>query len=177
VDAIPGVPGGAAARFHGRADYTGCVVPPAARLDGLLNDLTVEVWFRTLMNGAPIAQVLGHTNLFLARFNLGRWPPLNAWKVTKYAVSDIFLGTVPTDTNWHHVALVYSRTAGTLLYQDGRLAGYDPDARDLEPSRPFPAVGMAECGIHEGDLAEVAVYDRVLAPERIAAHYRMGAGL
>jgi hypothetical protein len=75
---------------------------------------------------------------------------------------------------WHHVVVV--RDGGTVtVYLDGQL-----DARgELEPTTPrrvarvFVGGRSDRTDSFEGRLDEVALYQRALAPEEVAAHYRI----
>jgi hypothetical protein len=87
-----------------------------------------------------------------------------------------------TPNRWTHVVATFDGTQQVMrLYLDGTRAGV------LQSTLLLPAVPSWERhltlgSLHgryrffEGEIDEVAVYDRPLAPERVAAHHRIGGG-
>ena len=85
------------------------------------------------------------------------------------------------DGQWHHVAATkQGHVPATLrLYVDGNLD--DEDSVDMDGPLTFPNDVELSIGAHpgdmfqfEGDLDEVAIWGRALAPEEVAAMYRRG---
>jgi hypothetical protein len=76
-----------------------------------------------------------------------------------------------------HVVATYDGTA-LRLYVAGQAIGGSPDARVMTPTvAPF-LLGIettAGTSFFQGSLAEVAVYDHALEPDRILAHVRAAA--
>jgi len=92
---------------------------------------------------------------------------VNQIKATKYGVVDIFLGTFPADTLWHHLVLTYSG-AGVALYIDGLLNATNGDTSDFSSgdteallfgtTRTDGAAG----DFFTGNIDNVRVYKRTL---------------
>lgn len=125
----------------------------------LTGDWTIEFFFNTLgdTNGDsnPVEFGSGPEDRF-------RFAP-NQGHAFEYRTSSVLLttGYVDYDANWHHVALTYNATTGTLtLYYDGH-------ARDSAPgtiaATTFLSVGCANYGqeIYFGRVDEVRVSDTV----------------
>ena len=91
-----------------------------AKLDpGGGNILTVEAWYKratTSAGGTIAARGSIGTNGYA--LDLGVTCTANQFKVSKYGVLDICVGAAPADTNWHHLAIVWSGT-GVVAYIDG----------------------------------------------------------
>lgn len=80
---------------------------------------------------------------------------------------------------WHHV--VYTYDGVTLrLYVNANLERSVPEMRAIGPvANPF-TVGFNEsnqCCWFDGSIDEVAIYDKALAPSRVAEHHRVGSGM
>ena len=76
------------------------------------------------------------------------------------------------DGRWHHVVVAFDRDIGITIYVDAVSAGNEaPIAGDVSNAGEFmlgKAPGYPE---FKGDLDEVAVYEGLLTPNRVAAHY------
>jgi len=81
--------------------------------------------------------------------------------------------TIAAD-RWSYLVLVYTGTQ-QQLYVDGTLAETLDDARPLSAVSTVALIGAHSQGAFlSGDLDEVAVYDAVLPPDRIALHHELG---
>ncbi len=117
--------------------------------DRLPESHTVEFWFR---EGVPDA----------AHSTIKELAALGAEKVDPAA--------------WHHVAMAFDGR-GCTAWVDGRavgsgLANADGAARATGLVRRFLGTRAADGSGFEGLLDEVAVYDRILAADEVAAHLR-----
>lgn len=84
---------------------------------------------------------------------------------------------VGVGSTFRHLVAVYTGT-NLHLFVDGRLAGAVPDDRPAAPKDTSFFVGMKNPagGFFIGAIDELAVYTKVLPPERIIAHYAAGSG-
>lgn len=86
-----------------------------------------------------------------------------------------------SDNNWHFVAAVRDSSASKLkIYVDGSLAaeGSEPNLDVVGGSNTYPAIGR--CGSYNGEyfsgiIDEVAVFQKALSPDEIAAIYNAGS--
>lgn len=150
-------------------------ITSASALTGLTNNFTVEVWYN---NHGP-----GYTPRFLNTgagsdgFCFGAWSTNpTKFKVTKYGVVDLYLGSVPQDTNvWHQVVLVYSSTTGTRVYVDGVLSEADTSANGTTPLQgsgtPTINIGYVESLYNKGLISTIRWYNRVLSDSEIQGNY------
>ncbi len=87
------------------------------------------------------------------------------------------------DGTWHHVVATQSATGGMALYVDGALVGDSSDAPALKPKSTkgvwrvgndvlTGAAQKPSNGPLAGDVDEIAVYNYVLTPAQILAHWR-----
>jgi len=152
---------GGAIVFDGTNDYTTFSVPS---ITNLINNFSVEIWYKS-----------NNPQLWYSRYPAGGFMIGNlggAWKLTKYLIIDIFVGTVPTDSNWHQVAYVYSSTLGSFVYVDGVLNGSSGNTQNLSaPANGVFDLGVAEYGYHNGNIASAKVYNRPLAASEILQNY------
>ncbi|HDI52337.1 MAG TPA: LamG domain-containing protein, partial [Bacteroidetes bacterium] len=161
---------GQALSFDGVDDYVDCGSDES--LVNLENNFSVEAWYKKASSVDRYAQIL-YTRSDGIILGVYSGTP-NKWKVTKYGVADIYIGTPPQDTQWHHVVLVYSSTEGTSVYLDGELNGHSSNTQNVKPHSSF-RIGMGENQYHYGIIDEVRIYNRALSAEEIAEHYRVGA--
>ncbi|MCC6830880.1 MAG: heparinase II/III family protein [Thermoleophilia bacterium] len=70
---------------------------------------------------------------------------------------------------WHHVVASYDGTA-MRLWVDGELYGTTATTLALLDAGTFQLGGRGAYGYLAGDLDEVAVYDRAIAPRQVATH-------
>lgn len=125
-------------------------------------------------NTGPYAFAVGDTSgAFLVR--------LLTWNsVEGYA---IHIGSTPITKNvWHYVAATFDGDAGEIqLYLDGQsdgsktsgVIGYIQSSSDVVHIGDYQAVGGT---MFYGLLDEVKIYNRVLSPVEITAHWNSGAG-
>ncbi len=164
-------------------ETTGISVPSDAVFDwGAGDSFTIEFWMRklpgTLSGDEAVAGRTEGTTL------LNWWIGIDGDGRAAFALTDINGGSITlhgernlTDGNWHHVVAVRDGDAdANLLYVDGQLeasqesAGYQSGFSS--PTAPI-TMGYVEdgsAGRFSGLLDELAIYDRRLTEEEIAAH-------
>jgi hypothetical protein len=159
--------------FDGIASFAYSTAPAVL---ALTNNFSVEVWYRST-NGNP--NVL--STRFLdsiapggqggVGFNLGKRNSDSTWKITKYNVADIFIGTVPSDTGWHCVCVTFSSTAGVTLYLDGTQQSTVLNTANLNGTISYLRIGQAEYASHAGDISSVKIYNKVLTSDEITQNF------
>lgn len=151
--------------FDGVDDYV--IVTPSA-FSSLINNFTVCVWYQGLAGNRPflIQAGIGGTSGFVIEAYSN-----NTWKVTKFGVVDIYIGTPTSDNLWHQLVLIYSSTAGTLIYVDGVLNASSANTSNLKPVT-FCNLGRGENGYLNGKIPQMQVYNRVLTADEIFQNYR-----
>jgi hypothetical protein len=162
------------------ADNRGALVFDGANSLGVINDtvinrylnsFSVEVWY-TSNNNTPRVLRTGQSS---HGFNLGSYTTTpTKWKVTKYGVIDLTVGSIPQNTSWHQVVLVYSTTAnqGTKVYVDGVLSETNASTTNLRASTwSYLEVGRSEAGSHNGKLGIVRMYNSVLSAADVLQNF------
>jgi hypothetical protein len=160
------------ASFDGVDDYV--TVPDSASLD-LTNAATVELWVQRTKNAA-YQVIFGKPGNGQSRFeNYALWfntsNGINAYFGN--GTSYVAVGSAALDTNWHHVVTTYDN-ATARLYIDGTLQDSATSTVQLTPNTQPLNFGRAQgttSYMFGGKLDEVAVYNSVLSPTRIQAHY------
>jgi hypothetical protein len=100
-------------------------------------------------------------------------PSATTWDIVKYGVVDINVGSVPQDTNWHMVAVVYS-SMGSFIYVDGIVNGSSANNSNfVSQSNAQIEIGCAKyCNRFSGGLIDdVRIYNRALSATEIQALY------
>ncbi len=84
---------------------------------------------------------------------------------------------IPT-TGWHHCVIVIGSNKQTTYYLDGVQVGTNSNSTIVTPSgNSFMATDSINSGRYYGGLlCNCAVYNYVLSPTRIQAHYNAGIG-
>jgi Concanavalin A-like lectin/glucanases superfamily len=140
----------------------------ASSITGLTNNFTIEAWYKSTNNSPKILQTgSGSSGLDFGQYS----GQPTKWKVTKYGVIDIYIGSVPQDTNWHQVAVTYSSTAGTTVYVDGASSGTDSNTTNLSAGTTNLPIGSGEGGYHSGSIAIVRWYNTVLSSSDISTNF------
>jgi outer membrane protein assembly factor BamB/predicted GH43/DUF377 family glycosyl hydrolase len=188
LQAGPPAIGGRAARFNGRDGWVD--LPANADLD--LDTLSVEFWFQSTQ--AWTQPFWPGSATFVSKATDGNgssdWTII-AGSHEKAGTGCVLAGVGPkpgtdmttpspprrNDGPWHH--LVWTRTAAgqNRLYVDGSPAGRLTDSGGaIRNHRPIQIGGdpFLKGKFLAGLMAEVAIYGRVLTPERVAAHARAG---
>ena len=129
----------------------------------------MEVWY-TSNNNTPRLLRTGQSS---SGFNLGSYTTVpTKWKVTKYGVVDLTVGSIPQNTSWHQVVLVYSSTGGTKVYVDGALSETNANAVAVRATTwTYLEVGRSEAGSHNGKLGIVRYYNAVLSDADVLQNF------
>ncbi len=169
---------GTAAHFDGSAD--GLVVGAAdvPNVYSLLaNNFTVEAWVRCdfttehlgliAATGTPDRKCWGF--FYDSRPDRGVGFGFVTYGIKAYRFT---LFPVPENT-WTHVVVAFDRSNNAHLYLNGQykqsVTGHKPVT--APESKCILLLGGTDFEPWEGDLDEVAIYDRVLSPNEIALHY------
>jgi hypothetical protein len=160
------------------ADNSGALVFNGSTSLGIINDtvinrytnnFSVEVWY-TSNNNIPRLLRTGQSS---SGFNLGSYTTVpTKWKVTKYGVIDLNVGSIPQNTSWHQVVLVYSSTGGTKVYVDGALSETNANTAGVRATTwTYLEVGRSEAGSHNGKLGIVRYYNAVLSDADVSQNF------
>jgi hypothetical protein len=160
------------------ADNGGALVFDGANSIGVINDtvinrytnnFSVEVWY-TSNNNTPRVLRTGQGS---SGFNLGSYTTVpTKWKVTKYGIIDLNVGSIPQNTAWHQVVLVYSSTGGTKVYVDGALSETNANTAGVRAAAwTYLEVGRSEAGSHNGKLGIVRYYNAVLSDADVSQNF------
>jgi hypothetical protein len=93
--------------------------------------------------------------------------------------TEIDIGPAPSTTAFTHVVVTYDGTTATM-YLNGAIPG-NGVTMSTGPASASPApftwgANSAGTSLFAGALDELAVYDKALAPARVAAHFAAGTG-
>lgn len=146
----------------------------------LTNNITISIWYRTSSGiGATGAHLfysredLNGTNYGGTMIGYDNVVP-GVWKLTKFGVSDVRVGTVPNDSNWHNTTAVFDSINGTFIYIDGSLSGRDSTATSnfaANTSSGVIKLGVSQYGTLYGDIAHLSIYNRPLSQSEITQNY------
>ena len=130
------------------------------------NNFSTEIWYQS-NNNTPQLFRGGTSNQ--AYTILGYIA--GTWKVTKYGIIDIYIGTVPTDTKWHQVVVTYSSTNGVVVYVDGTVNGTSSDISNVATMSTNCTLGEAEYGYMNGQISKFVTYNRVLSASEVSQNF------
>src|SRR4029453_11221892 len=160
------------APVDGVDDYV--TVPDSASLD-LTNAATVELWVQRTKDAANQV-IFGKPGNGQSKFeNYALWFNTSNG-ITAYfgnGTSYVAGGSPAPDTNWRHVVATYDN-ATARLYIDGAPQDSASSTVQLTPNTLPLNFGRAQgttSYMFGGKLDEVAVYNSILSPTRIQAHY------
>lgn len=165
----------------GQLTFTGgsngiATITSASAITGLTNNMTIEAWYNSDNQLTPRILNTGSGSDGLC---FGSWTTSpTKWKVSKYGQVDLYVGSVPQDTNtWHQVVLVYSSTAGTKIYIDGVLSETNADTTVIQASgTPTITIGKVESTYHKGAIGIIRWYNAVLSDAEILQNYNANIG-
>ena len=147
--------------FDGGDDY----VEVTGSITNLVNDYSIDIWW-DCNDGEP--------RLYYSRSSGGGITissrGTTGFKLTKFGVVDIYIGSCPTDTNIHNVVVTYSSTGGVKVYLDGSLNGSSSNTAD-QNSYSSIKIGTGQDGAHDGNIYATKIYDRVLSASEITQNY------
>jgi Concanavalin A-like lectin/glucanases superfamily len=148
---------------------TALVTMTASGLASLTNNFTVESWYQSTNNYPEIIANGSGGSGFVFGYFSGH---STNWKVTKYGVIDIYTGSIPQDTNWHHVVLTYSSTGGTTVYVDGAVNGTNASTASLSPGGTF-YIGRGESTsyMHNGSIGIVRFYNTAFTLSQVSQNF------
>ena len=146
---------------------------------GVDQDFSVEAWFKHEgVDEVAYLVVKGFTDA-------SYWLRLEANGTLRFlldygVVRDFAQSPDPYDDGaWHHVVGVADRVAGISLFVDGAIVDEDTTLTVGDISNPHVlklGAGKTNFVNFDGNLDEVAIYNRALSPEEIAQHFTVGQG-
>ena len=165
----------------------------ASRRDGEPDLVSVEAWFRVEpgATGVVVTRVQPGVNrateraLYVDDDGHLRFAVRPRAQLEGDPVRSLVSAAPVDDGRWHHAVGTLSTRPGQRLYLDGVLVGEDVEVTTGAKSDPGGwQVGTGDAAFLPGLSAgaeplvgrvdEVAVYDRQLSPEQVAAHFRLG---
>ena len=111
--------------------------------------------------------------------SIGNECAANQLLATKYGLADLCVGALPSDSEWHHISVVFSET-GVVGYADGSVIGSSANTQNfITSTAPFLiGVNHAENNkFFDGLIDEVRIYNRALSPAEVKQLYLMGGGV
>jgi hypothetical protein len=144
---------------------------------------TYELWFKPkphtpiqfLLEKRTGADVTTRDGNTLLLYGDSLSPAIERWTTGSVHISS---ASPPTLDVWHHIAFTFDGQRARL-YVDGA-TGSDPGSSpgNLGPNGSALTIGAANGGgsPFEGDLDEVAVYDRALSADEVFEHFTLGLG-
>ncbi len=153
----------------------------------LLNNVTYSIWYKINAGIGYTGTNLLYTREDLNRSNFGgimigynaNITTNTSWKLTKFGASDVFIdATVPNDSNWHNVSVVYDKSNGVFLYVDGTLSGKGTDTTDFaaNTSSGIIKIGFSQYGSLYGSISQVSIYNRPLSAGEISQNFNAVRG-
>ena len=144
----------------------------SSSITNLTNNFSTEIWYKTNNNNPR----LWYSRYPQGGFMIGNNGGNTFWKITKYAVIDIYAGSVPQDSNWHQVACIFS-SSGSFIYVDGILNGSSAENSNVSvPTAGYIDIGVSEFGYHNGNVSLTRVYNRVLSAVEIKQNFEATRG-
>jgi len=136
----------------------------------LTNNFSVEYWYQCTNNRPEMMANGAGSNGFV--FGYFTTNPTN-WKVTKYGIIDLYIGSIPQNTAWHQAVLTYSSTTGTRVYIDGVLSGSIANNTNLAVGSSTFAIGKGESTsfMHTGSMGIVRWYNTVLSATDVTQNF------
>jgi Concanavalin A-like lectin/glucanases superfamily len=155
--------------FNGATTATATIVS-SSLASSLTNNFSVEAWYQCNNNHPEIIANGSGSNGFV--FGYFSTNPTN-WKVTKYGVIDIYIGSIPQNTSWHQVVVTYSSTAGTKVYVDGSLSGSSVNTTNLAVGSSTFTIGKGESTsyMHNGNIGIFRLYRSVLSSTDVTQNF------
>ena len=142
----------------------------SSSIRSLVNNFSTEIWY-TSTNFSPYLAYQSPAGYTLARYNEG-----TQWKVTKYSIVDIYIGTIPLNSSWHQAVVTYSNSTGTSIYVDGMLQSTSININNLSATASNVLFGVAESGYHLGNISNVRTYNKVLSASEIRHNFEATRG-
>jgi len=144
---------------------------PSDSATSFIGPTTIEAWFTF-----PRSYTTGGDNFNVLANGGGVWTmDVEGPGLSFLGPTGLISASMNTDpTIWHHVAVTYTPTTGAVMYLDGTMVGSansyhvptgtPPDLRIGGNNQPTDGWGSG--------LQDFAVYNKVLSPAQISAHYK-----
>lgn len=156
--------------FNGSNQYLSIADSASLQLGGT-NILTLAAWVKRGTASATGGVIQKCTTTGGYTLSIGVTPcAANQIKATKFGVVDICLGSVPADTSWHHLALVFSST-GVVDYIDGVRDATYAGSQDFVSNADVTTIGvnLVNSVYFNGAIDDVRIYKRALSAADIMA--------
>lgn len=168
---------GKALEFNGVSDYVDTGSDPVTDIKGT-KVMSICAWVKratktskilVAIRRSPGGYILGVGVLGAATHQI---------KMTKFAVVDIYLGSFPQDTEWHHLAGVWSEK-GQTVYIDGQVNATAADTADFTSASSGKLLlggDTGDQGYTEGTIDDVAIFNVALTEDDVKEIMTKGLG-
>jgi hypothetical protein len=148
----------------------------SAPIPSLFNNVSISVWYKYTANRPRLLHGLSSASELIS--TISNSGSNTSWKVTKYGVVDIYIGTIPAINSWHNVTVTYSSSNGVKVYNNGSLSGSSGNTSNFRLSGLglLYIGGNTEYGYNTGDLGQVLVYSKELSSTEITQNYNAMKG-
>lgn len=162
--------------FDGTDDYVGCGIVPIG------GPCTVSCWMRPTSSStlrAIFSDTSGGGNAAALQFEIGR--SLGKWSVVWGDALILYSDLIPTMSQQYHVVIVRRGTTSSWTAEfwiDGKLDSSATTARNPLAANAF-SIGRAGAfagAYYSGQIADIAAWNRALAPNEIRNLYQLGRG-
>lgn len=154
--------------FNGSGNYSLTNTSLASRPTG--NTFSMSAWVKRTASNS-VGPIIRNSNQIVG-FGVTPCSAANQVKVTKFSVVDICLQPFPTDTQWHHLAVVYS-SIGVVLYVDGQSVATSTNNQNFTTATTGYGtmyLGGGQ-GIFSGNIDEVAMWSSALTAQDVMLIY------
>lgn len=168
---------GKALNFNGASDYVNTGNNPIT--DTVATKvLSISAWVKRATKTSKMLVAIRRTpgGYILGVGVLGA--SANQFKMTKFAVVDIYLGNFPQDTDWHHIAGVWDEK-GQIVYVDGVVNGNSADTANFSSASTGNLLiggDTGDQGYADGTIDDVGVFNVALAESDVKDIMNKGLG-
>jgi hypothetical protein len=167
-----------AAHFDGVDDAVSMGDPASGALDFGTGDFTIEAWVKTTLNGERVIASKQASGAYWQVTVTDDYGAAGRVRARLSSGSTILQGYGPAvhvdDGAWHHVAVLFARRTGITIYVDKAYSQQTPGSMTKSVSNTSPFLIGGPVGPYpgfKGQIDDMAVYPRLLSPNRIQAHY------
>jgi len=168
---------GKALDFNGASDYVDAGNDPITDTNGT-KILSISAWVKRATNTSKVLVAIRRSP---GGYILGvgvTGASANQIKMTKFAIVDIYLGTFPQDTDWHHLVGVWDEK-GQTAYIDGVVNGNSADTANFSSASAGKLLiggDTNDQGYTDGAIDDVGIFNVALTADDVKNIYNNGLG-
>ncbi|MCK5459678.1 LamG domain-containing protein, partial [Candidatus Parcubacteria bacterium] len=155
--------------FDGTDDHIDCGSDNT--LDNLINDFTVSLWFNAASLGGIKPALISKYASGIG-FDIGF--DGTHLEPTKYGIIDYDNSYVFSTNQWYFTTVVFSSTAGIIVYVDGNNEGSSANTTDLNNHDALPLLIGNTANTFNGLIDDVRIYNYARTADEIRADYNAG---